>query len=370
MTNEEFDITIIEIKPNEDKINNFLEIDENAFEDPRILKLKYKNMSAYLLHYPKGGKIQASFGWIDSLSESIISHSCSSEYGSSGSPLFSLKTFKVIGVHLGAAKYEDNNKDTLISYAIYEFKKYKNENEEMADIFIHFNNLINEDNNINVNINTNNEMPKDLKKEGKIKLIEDLSYLRTEKFLILNEEKLPFSNYIDINQIKEVKLSELKESLKKKDYIIYNFLSLVIFNPNSIGSPIDLEFNQQNKIIKIENCQTEEIVYSLCYLKHHKLYALGLYNKIYFYDTSFKLKIKSNLLENQVSYIYELKNGKILVTDYSKTIKLLNVNENNISLYEKLETKNTTNFVGIELNNDKIICGGKEYLSIIESNFV
>ena len=182
-------------------------------------------MSAYLLNYPKGGKIQASFGMIDSLSESIISHSCSSEYGSSGSPLFSLKTFKVIGVHLGAAKFEDNNKDTLISYAIYEFnKKYKNENEEMEDIFIHFNNLINEDNNINVNINTNNEISKDLKKEGKIKLIEELSYLSTEKFLILNGEKFPFSNYIDINQIKEVKISELKESFKKKDYVIYNFL--------------------------------------------------------------------------------------------------------------------------------------------------
>jgi hypothetical protein len=150
---------------------------------------------------------------------------------------------------------------------------------------------------------------------------------------------------------------------------MYNFLSLIIFNPNYISSSIDLEYNHPNKFVKAQDFQLNEIAYSLCYLKHHKLYALGLYNKIIFCDINFLPKIVSNLFEKQVSYIYELKNGKILVTDYSKVIKILAFKENDVELYEKFETKNITNFVGLELNNNLIICGGKQYLSIIKPDF-
>ena len=44
---EGIDISIIEIKPNTDKINNFLEIDD------KILELKCKRKSIYILHYPE-----------------------------------------------------------------------------------------------------------------------------------------------------------------------------------------------------------------------------------------------------------------------------------------------------------------------------
>ena len=44
---EGIDITIIEIKPNKDDINNFLDIDDD------ILELDCKRKSIYIIHYPE-----------------------------------------------------------------------------------------------------------------------------------------------------------------------------------------------------------------------------------------------------------------------------------------------------------------------------
>ena len=58
-TNEELDTTIIEIKPKEDKIDNFLDIDFSIEKD---LENIYNNKSIYILHYPKGTNANVSFG--------------------------------------------------------------------------------------------------------------------------------------------------------------------------------------------------------------------------------------------------------------------------------------------------------------------
>ncbi len=84
LTNKELDITIIEIKE-EDNINNFLEIDErynlNNLED------RYKNESLYVLNYPKGKDIVVSYGLLNKIEDKNIYHLCSAEGGSSGSPI-------------------------------------------------------------------------------------------------------------------------------------------------------------------------------------------------------------------------------------------------------------------------------------------
>ena len=118
---EGIDITIIEIKPNRDKINNFLEIDD------KILELECKRKSIYILHYPKD-KLLVSYGLIKNILDGKkISHYCNTENGSSGSPILSLNNFKVIGVHYGGYKYKLNI-GTFIKYAINEFNnKYKND---------------------------------------------------------------------------------------------------------------------------------------------------------------------------------------------------------------------------------------------------
>ena len=47
------------------------------------------------------------------MKEGIIEHLCSTEEDSSGSPLLSLKTYKVIGIHFGG------DTDKNINYGIY-----------------------------------------------------------------------------------------------------------------------------------------------------------------------------------------------------------------------------------------------------------
>ena len=123
---EGIDITIIEIRPNKDMINNFLEIDD------KILELQCKKKSIYILHYPEDKRL-VSYGLTkDVLNGKKINHYCNTKDGSSGSPILSLNNFKVIGVHYGGSKNNNIklNYGTFIKYAINEFiNKYKNENK-------------------------------------------------------------------------------------------------------------------------------------------------------------------------------------------------------------------------------------------------
>ena len=123
---EGIDITIIEIKPNTDRINNFLEIDD------KILELNCKRKSIYIQHYPEDKRL-VSYGLMKDVSKGIkIEHYCNTKDGSSGSPILSLNNFKVIGVHYGGSKNMNIklNFGTFINYVINEFNnKYKNENK-------------------------------------------------------------------------------------------------------------------------------------------------------------------------------------------------------------------------------------------------
>ena len=123
-TNSEIDITIIEIKPEEDNIENYLVIDENE-----LIEKEYRKKSIYILHYPKEKYV--SYGLINELKDyKTITLYCNIEDESSGSPILSLNSYKVMGIYYGGSK---NNKyklnyGTYIKYAINEMnKKYINE---------------------------------------------------------------------------------------------------------------------------------------------------------------------------------------------------------------------------------------------------
>ena len=134
ITREKPDITIIEIKPNEDKINNFLEIDNDSNINKDILQLTYRSKSIYVLHYPESKNIQVSLGLLNNIYEYDINHYCTTYGGSSGSPILSLETFKVIGIHYasGAKEY---NKGIFIQNAINEFNnEYQNLNKKTINI--------------------------------------------------------------------------------------------------------------------------------------------------------------------------------------------------------------------------------------------
>ena len=134
-TNKKLDITIIEIKENKDKLNNkYLDLDDNIInyfesnqnKNPNYLNDKYSNESIYIINYPKDKDIVVSYGKSPLLNNSEIQHYCSTEPGSSGSPILLINNQKLIGIHYGSSEHFEFNKGKLLIYSIIEFQKIKN----------------------------------------------------------------------------------------------------------------------------------------------------------------------------------------------------------------------------------------------------
>ena len=107
--NKEYDTTMIELK-DEDKIKDYLELDDNLFQDNS--EKIYKNKSIYLLHYPNEKNACVSYGLLHNIDKYNINYNCSIDNGSFGSPILNLQTNKVIGIHTkGSIKY---NMGTLL----------------------------------------------------------------------------------------------------------------------------------------------------------------------------------------------------------------------------------------------------------------
>ena len=212
-TSEKYDITIIEINPDLDKIDDFLEVDENIFKDNKFLNSIFSKKSIYILHYPKAKNILVSYGKLLEINsnDSSLCHLCHTEEGSSGAPILSLDTFKVIGIHYGKSNY-DYNKGTLLKNPILDFFEK---------------NMSIEENNCKTKMDKNilnkcrNKMTmkyKINKEEKKIKILGD-DFVKNNKencILILGDDLLEISSEYKIkdnlkeNEILEVKLLEIK----------------------------------------------------------------------------------------------------------------------------------------------------------------
>jgi len=119
LTNEDMDFTLIEIKPN-DEINYFFYVVEDLNEN------NYKNKIIYILQHPKGEESSHSIGAISDIFGNKIIHFCSTDFGSSGSPILSLENSKVIGVHRRKGELDGKiifNEGTFIKYIIDELNK-------------------------------------------------------------------------------------------------------------------------------------------------------------------------------------------------------------------------------------------------------
>ena len=124
-TNEKLDITIIEIKKNEDKLNvQYLELEDelinyfkqNKKESPDYLNNSYLNESIYLLNNTKDKDIFVSYGKLLYTNNSNITYNCNIKEGSSGSPILLLNNQKLIGIHCGNSKQYKYNKGKLLIY--------------------------------------------------------------------------------------------------------------------------------------------------------------------------------------------------------------------------------------------------------------
>ena len=155
--NKDYDIAIIELKE-EDGIKNFLELDENLFKDKE--NIFYKDKSLYVLQYPNGKNACVSYGLLINIEKNDIKHTCSTEKGSSGSPILNLENNKVIGIHKEAGLSTFNfNKGTLLKFPLNDFEKKENNlsTKLSKEIYQKYNkgfNLIWIDRNIHNNQNT------------------------------------------------------------------------------------------------------------------------------------------------------------------------------------------------------------------------
>ena len=175
-TNENFDVTIIEIKE-DDNIDekSFFFLDEAIFKEDSLNV--FRNSQIFLLHYPKGVKMEISAGIIQSISEDKdkknIYHLCDTSGGSSGSPIINKTNFQVIGIHKGAPRRGQNyNLGTLLKEPIEKF------NEEIK---------------MNKNNDKNNNKLNFLKKNEKIeinKIIDNNNNTEENKELNYNDENI------------------------------------------------------------------------------------------------------------------------------------------------------------------------------------
>ena len=138
-TNVTYDTTIIEIKEEEDNLKDiieYLEIDDtfkniiksnNQILTDENMNNLYKNESIYILNYLGGNDIALSYGLLSKIEQNKINHKCSTDGGSSGSPILNLNNNRLIGVHYGKSDSFNYNLGTLIIYPLLEFQNIKAE---------------------------------------------------------------------------------------------------------------------------------------------------------------------------------------------------------------------------------------------------
>ena len=318
-TNKEHDITIIEIKE-EDNISNFLELDDLILSDlleNRNRNEDFEDNTLYITQYPLGN-LSVSYGifldaYKDEDKKHIFRHKCSTNYGASGSPIFNEKSNKVIGVHLRSCGDKTYKEGSFLNYAIKEFieKNYKNYNEKENE---------------NINNNENDNKTKDKKNESTI--------------LSENEQK-----------------EKLKQFNKKYNTKVKKNTELIDLNTKNIGNDgleklCEIEFKELSNLQLFKNNISD--IKPLKDAKFDKLEKLVLsYNSISYISVLEKvnfLKLKElNLGHNNISDINVLKNAS-----FANLEKLL-LGNNNISNIEALEQADFEKLKELILNNNQII---------------
>ena len=128
-TNEEYDITIIEIKE-KDNINNYMKLDEKYLND---VSEKIYDKSIYIIQYPLGDEAAVSYGIINALKDHNIEYNCNTDSGSSGSPIINIINNEIIGIHKEAILNKRLNRGTLLKFPINDFIITKLKNNEIVN---------------------------------------------------------------------------------------------------------------------------------------------------------------------------------------------------------------------------------------------
>ena len=140
-TNKGFNITIIEINSEKDEVKEFLDLDESIF-----IKDFYDEKDLYILQYTQEKIISASYGISKGYKEEFgLSYNCSTDLGSSGSPIFNFSNHKVIGWHIGGfrgIKKKQFNRAGSLYIAIQDFivsnKNYNESDFSNLELILHY----------------------------------------------------------------------------------------------------------------------------------------------------------------------------------------------------------------------------------------
>ena len=188
---DKYDVMIIKINKDDENIKNYLQIDSNIFQTDSLSK--YENEDLYILHFPKcdNDKAHISFGkGIKQIKEYDIKHECNTDAGSSGAPILSSLTNKVIGIHKLFLESRNCNLGTFLKFPLDELEHINN--YIIAELFI-AEERINEDIQI---INSYEEVTKRFiighnLKEEEYKNENEINKCR----ITINDEPIPFNYF-------------------------------------------------------------------------------------------------------------------------------------------------------------------------------
>ena len=106
-TNEEINITIIEIKEEIDGINSFLEIDDNIYEKNNLEEI-YNNKYIYIVERPHFKRDFISLSLLQKINNDTMEYSVRTAFGCICSPIFNLENNKIIGIHMNEIEKNEN----------------------------------------------------------------------------------------------------------------------------------------------------------------------------------------------------------------------------------------------------------------------
>ena len=322
-TNKEYDITFIEIKPNKDGIQNFLEIDDNIINDGFIGG--YIHESIYILQYPKE-VLSVSYGILENIEINknyIFRHLCNTDECSSGGAVINARNNKLIGIHKGA-----ENKDNEYNIGIFFHYAMKN---------CYYNKLLDEFNKkFNTKLNFD-IVESDLvdKKIGN----DDLKILNQFKFNKMKTLNLKSNNITEINSFEKSNLQNLE---------------ILNLNYNNISNINVLEKAFLPKLTQLHlfsnNISSINALSNVIFEKLEKL-DLGK-NKISDISILEKVKFKElkmlNLYKNNISDI------NVLDKVNFEKLEILNLGCNHITNIDVLSKVNFKELKGLCLRKNKI----------------
>ena len=322
---EEYDITIIELKE-EDDINDYLELDDKIIND--IINSENENVefidkTHYIIQYPEG-ELSVSYGIILNIyndKEYKFNHKCNTKTGSSGSPILTLNN-KVIGIHTGGNKFNKiYNIGTFLNYPIKDFinQYHKNNNKDIIDYKINEILLKEINHKFNANIKNTNK----------------LDYTSLKKYMkndIINEMK-ELALYYKI----KITLQILNFNFHKKtiEQMETNVCSIRLEN-SCVGTGFfcKIPFPDKNNMLKVLITTNIFISEYILYKKDENINLIINNNKIYKLNLNDRIKYTTS---NEGVTIIELKEEDGIKNYLELDDKLINDIINNKSKTEQFE---------------------------------